>query len=85
MKKVIKEVKDLKPIISQHTLCLVISIILAFFIDAIPFAFGIPLWLWFVIYLVLIIYSYLTCTMIYIFITPSSRRVRKADIDAFLY
>lgn len=84
MKKVIREVKDLKPLITQNTICFVVSVIVAFFVDAIPFAFGIPIWLWFMIYFLLMIYSYFICLIIYKVFTPASHRVNKADIDTFL-
>lgn len=84
MKKVIREVKDLKPLITQNTICFVVSVIVAFFVDAIPFAFGIPIWLWFIIYLLLMVYSYFFCLVIYKLFIPASSRVSKADIDTFL-
>lgn len=84
MKKVIREVKDLKPLITQNTICFIVSIIVAFFVDAIPFAFGISVWLWFIIYLLLMVYSYFFCLVIYKLFIPVSSRVSKADIDTFL-
>lgn len=84
MKKIIREVKDLKPLITQNTMCFIVSSIVAFFVDAIPFAFGISIWLWFIIYLLLMIYSYLFCLVIYKLFIPASSRVSKADIDTFL-
>ncbi len=84
MKKIIREVKDLKPLITQNTMCFIVSSIVAFFVDAIPFAFGISVWLWFIIYLLLMVYSYFFCLLIYKLFTPASSRVSKADIDTFL-
>lgn len=84
MKKIIREVKDLKPLITQNTMCFIVSSIVAFFVDAIPFAFGISVWLWFIIYLLLIVYSYFFCLVIYKLFIPVSNRVCKTDIDAFL-
>lgn len=84
MKKTIREVKDLKPIITQRIWCWLLSSIFAFFIDAIPFALGVSMWLWFAIYLVLVVYSYIACSVIYIMFTPATHRVSKADIDTFL-
>lgn len=84
MKKIIREVKDLKPLITQNTICFIVSGIVAFFVDAIPFAFGISVWLWFIIYLLLMVYSYFFCLVIYKLFIPASSRVSKADIDTFL-
>lgn len=84
MKKVIREVKDFKPYITKRKCCFIFSITIAFFVDYLPFQMGIPLWIWFLIYLLLILYCYFVCLFIYEIITPSYKKIRKSDFDNLL-
>lgn len=84
MKRIIKEVRDFHPYITKKISCSVLSLILAFFADFIPFQIGVPIWCWFLLYLLFWIYSYFICLLVYTIITPSHKRIRKADFDDFL-
>ena len=84
MKKVIKEVKDFKPYIKEKIICIVVSLILAFIADYIPFEMGIELWVWFLLYLLFFIYAYFISCLSYKIILPPNSRIRKADFDSFL-
>lgn len=84
MKKVIKEVKDFRPYIKEKIICIVVSLILAFIADYVPFEMGIELWVWFILYLLFFIYAYFISCLSYKIILPPNSRIRKADFDSFL-
>lgn len=84
MKRVIKEVKDFKPYIKEKTICLLVSLFLAFLADYVPFEMGVELWICFLLYLLFFIYAYLISCLSYKIILPPTTRVRKADFDNFL-
>lgn len=84
MKKVIKEVKDFKTYIKEKVICLVISLILAFITDYVPFEMGVKLWVWFLLYLLFFVYAYFITCLSYKIILPPNSRVRKTDFDSFL-
>lgn len=84
MKKLIKEVKQFRPYITEKKICLSLSVFLAFFIDYVPFAMGIDLWSWFLLYLLFFCYSYFIFGITYKITVPSKKRIRKAEFTDFL-
>lgn len=84
LKKIYKEPRDFKSYLTIRKVCIILSLVIAFFVDYYPLVLGASIPIWFALYLLFFTYSFAICMGIYCVFVPRENRIKKADFTDFL-